>query len=146
MTTAEPLGCTDPFSTSTGWKHRYGDEEISQFRAADLIARRWELSREEMERFALISHERAAAALDAGRFDREIVPVDGVTQDEGPRRDTSTEKMAKLEPLREGGRITAALASQISDGASSVLVASERAVRQYRLTPRARAHHPAAGG
>jgi acetyl-CoA C-acetyltransferase len=146
MTAGEPLGFTDPFSTSEGWKHRYGDEEVSQFRAADLIARRWDLSREEMERFALTSHERASAAIDAGRFDREIVPVDGVAQDEGPRRDTSLDKMAKLEPLRPGGRVTAALASQISDGASSVLVASERAVRQYRLTPRARVHHLSARG
>src|SRR5437764_13612409 len=100
MTTAEPLGCTDPFSGSTGWKHRYGDEEISQFRAADLIARRWELSREQMERFALTSHERAVAAADTGRLDREMVPVGGVAQDEGPRPDTSLAQMAEREPLR----------------------------------------------
>jgi acetyl-CoA C-acetyltransferase len=146
MTAAEPFGFSDPFSTSEGWWHRYGDEEISQFRAADLIALRWDLSREEMERFALTSHQRAVAAIDSGRFDREIVPVGEMCRDEGPRRETSPEKMAKLAPLRPGGRITAALASQVSDGASAVLVASERAVWEYGLTPRARVHHISARG
>jgi acetyl-CoA C-acetyltransferase len=146
MTAAEPLGHGDPFSGSVGWRKRYGDQEISQFRGAELIAERWGISRERMEEFALASHARAARAQDEGRFDREIVPYEGVTADEGPRRDTSAERMAKLAPLREGGRLTAALASQISDGASGVLVVSEEALRVHGLTPRARVHHLSARG
>lgn len=141
MTVAEQFGFRDPFSGSHGWRARYGDQEISQFRAAELIAARWDLSREEMEAYALESHRRAAQAIDEGRFEREIVPLDGVAADEGPRRDTTLEKMAGLRPLSEGGRVTAALASQISDGAAALLVASERAVREHGLTPRARIHH-----
>ncbi|SDO42282.1 acetyl-CoA C-acetyltransferase [Lentzea jiangxiensis] len=135
-----------PFEGCEGWRHRYGDEEVSQFRAADLIAVRWDLSRREMEEFALQSHLRAITAIKEGRFDREIAPVNGVAADECPRPDTSAEKMAKLAPLRPGGRTTAALSSQISDGASAVLVVSERAVREHRLTPRARVHHLSARG
>src|SRR5699024_7964191 len=75
------------------------------------------------------------------RFKNEIVPFAGLEEDEGPRRDTSLEKMASLQPLTDGGRITAAVASQISDASSAVLVASERAVAEHGLTPRARIHH-----
>ena len=135
-----------PFEGCEGWQHRYGDEEVSQFRAADLIAVRWDLSRREMEEFALQSHLRAITAIKEGRFDREIAPVNGVAADECPRPDTSAEKMAALQPLRPGGRTTAALSSQISDGASAVLVVSERAVREHKLTPRARVHHMSARG
>lgn len=122
------------------WHARYGTQEISQFRGAELIAQRWEIDRPEMERFALASHERALAAWDAGRFDEEVVPSFGVERDEGPRADTSLERMAQLQPLREGGRITAALASQISDGAAAVLVASTDAVARFGLRPLARVH------
>jgi acetyl-CoA C-acetyltransferase len=141
MTVGAEFGFPTPFAGSRGWEHRYGDEEISQFHAADLIASRWRITREEMERFALSSHERAITAIEEGRFKREIVPIGGVDADEGPRRDTSLEKMAALKPLRDGGSVTAALASQISDGASAVLVASPQAVARHRLTPRARIHH-----
>ncbi|MGE4650275.1 MAG: acetyl-CoA C-acetyltransferase [Myxococcota bacterium] len=141
MTMAEPLGFADPFSGSKGWVERYGDQEISQFRGAEMIADDWDISREDMERFALQSHERAAAATDAGHFDNEIVPIGDVVADEGFRRGTSMEKMAKLQPIEEGGRLTAALASQISDGATAMLVASEEAVKQHGLKPRARVHH-----
>jgi acetyl-CoA C-acetyltransferase len=141
MTVGAEFGFPTPFAGSRGWVHRYGDEEISQFRAADLIASRWRITREEMERFALSSHERAITAIEEGRFKREIVPIGGIDADEGPRRDTSLEKMAALKPLRDGGSVTAALASQISDGASAVLVASPQAVARHRLTPRARIHH-----
>jgi acetyl-CoA C-acetyltransferase len=141
MTAAEPLGFPDPFSGSTGWVDRYGAQEVSQFRGAEMMAEKWDISREDMERFALESHRRAVRATDEGRFANEIVPLGEVKVDEGPRRDTSLEKMAKLQPLREGGRVTAAHASQISDGASCVLVASERAVREHGLRPRARVHH-----
>jgi acetyl-CoA C-acetyltransferase len=146
MTVGADFGFTTPFAGSRGWEHRYGDEEINQFRAADLIAARWGLSRSALEEFALNSHERAIAAIDQGRFDREIVPIGGVDTDEGPRRDTSQEKMAALAPLRPDGVTTAALASQVSDGASAVLVASERAVARYGLVPRARIHHASARG
>src|SRR5439155_14840798 len=109
MTVAEPLGFTDPFSGSKGWQTRYGDQEISQFRGAEMIAEKWGITREEMEAFALESHRRAAQATDEGRFEREIVPLADVTVDEGFRRETSLEKMAKLPPLVEGGRLTAAV-------------------------------------
>jgi acetyl-CoA C-acetyltransferase len=146
MTVGVPFGFETPVAGSRGWEHRYGDEEISQFRAADLIAERWGLDRESLERFALRSHERAVAAIDGGRFAREIVTIGGFDTDEGPRRDTSAAALAALSPLRPGGVITAGLASQISDGASAVLVASERAVARHRLTPRARIHHASARG
>jgi len=140
MTLAEPLGFNDPFSGSKGWVARYGTQEVSQFRGAEMIAEKWDISREDMERFALQSHERAIAAIDAGHFDNEIVPFGDVAVDEGPRRGTSLEKMANLQVLSEGGRLTAAVASQISDGASCMLVASEAAVKQHGLKPRARVH------
>jgi len=141
LTAAEPFGFADPYSGSEGWAKRYGDQEISQFRGAEMIAEKWNVSREDMERFALESHERAIRAQDEGRFDREIAPVRGIEADEGPRRGTSLEKMAQLAPLEEGGRLTAAVSSQISDGASGMLVMSERAVKDHGVTPRARVHH-----
>lgn len=141
MTVAQPMGFPDPFSTSEGWVARYGTQEVSQFRGAEMIAAKWEIRREEMERFALESHRRAVRAIEEGRFEREIVPYDGVTYDEGPRRDTSLEKMATLKTLLEGGRLTAAVSSQISDAAAALLIASQRAVEKHRLRPRARIHH-----
>ncbi len=140
MTVAEQFGFTDPFSGSKGWVARYGDQEISQFRGAEMIAEKWGISREDMEVFALESHRRARQAIAQGRFEAEIVPYEGVTTDEGPR-ETSLEKMASLPTLVEGGRLTAAVSSQISDAASVMLVASERAVREHGLRPRARVHH-----
>jgi acetyl-CoA C-acetyltransferase len=114
---------------------------VSQFRAAELIAEKWDISREEMEAFALESHERAIRAIDEARFEREIVPYGDVTVDEGPRRGTTLEKMAKLPTLVEGGRLTAAVSSQLSDAATGMLVMSERAVKEHGVTPRARIHH-----
>jgi acetyl-CoA C-acetyltransferase len=141
LTAAEPFGFTDPFSGSKGWVARYGDQEVSQFRGAELIAEKWGISRHDMEVFALESHERAIRAQDEGRFDAEIVPYDDVRADEGPRRGTSLEKMAQLPTLVDGGRVTAAVSSQLSDAASGLLVMSERAVRDHGVTPRARVHH-----
>jgi len=139
---AEPLGLTQgPFAGSEGWRARYGDRPVNQFVGAETIAGKWGISRQDMEEIALRSHRRAISAIDQGRFDRELVPYGGVSIDEGPRRDTSLEKMAGLKPVIEGGRITAAVSSQVSDGASAILLASERAVREHRLTPRARVHH-----
>ncbi|GGR99982.1 acetyl-CoA acetyltransferase [Streptomyces aureoverticillatus] len=139
---ALPLGLTDgPFAGSEGWRARYGDQPVNQFHGAELIARKWGISRADMEEFALTSHQRALRAADEGRFDRELVPLAGVTADEGPRRDTTAEKMAGLKPVMNGGTITAACSSQVSDGAAALLLAGERAVRDHGLTPRARIHH-----
>ena len=140
MTVAEQFGFTDPFSTSTGWVERYGTQEVSQFRGAELIAEKWDISREDMEAFAVESHERAIKARAEGRFDKEIVPFGDATFDEGPR-EPNWEKIRSLEPLVEGGRLTAAMASQISDASSAMLIASERAVAEHGFTPRARIHH-----
>jgi len=140
MLVADQYGFTTPFAESPGWVERYGDQEVSQFRSAEMIAEKWDISRERMEEFALASHERARTAIAEGRFDHEIVPVGDFTTDETPR-ETSLEKMAALEPLAPGGRITAGVASQISDGASAMLIASEAAVSKHGLTPRARVHH-----
>ncbi|MGB7361597.1 MAG: acetyl-CoA C-acetyltransferase [Rhodococcus sp. (in: high G+C Gram-positive bacteria)] len=145
MTAAEPYGFVTPFDGSEGWERRYPGEEINQFRSAELIAERWNITREQMEEFALASHDRAFAAIEGGRFEKEIVPVQGFSVDEGPRRSTA-DKLAGLKPLRENGRLTAALASQISDGASATLIASAEAVERYGLTPRARIHHLSARG
>ncbi len=141
MTVAEQFGFTDPFSGSEGWTRRYGDQEISQFRGAELIAEKWDVTREDMEAFALESHRRALQAIDEGRFEREILPYGDISTDEGPRRGTSLEKMAGLKTLVDGGRLTAAVSSQISDAATAMLVASERAVAEHGLEPRARIHH-----
>ena len=141
MTVAQPLGFDDPFSGSEGWRARYGTQEVSQFRSAEMIAEKWGVSREEMEEFALESHRRAVTAIDEGRFEREILPYGEVATDEGPRRDTSLERMASLPPLTEGGRVTAAASSQISDAAAALLIVSERGLRDHGLTPRARIHH-----
>jgi acetyl-CoA C-acetyltransferase len=139
---AEPLGLTQgPCAGSEGWRARYGDRPVNQFAGAEMIADKWGISRRDMEEFALSSHQRAVRAIDEGRFDREVVPYGEVTTDEGPRRDTTLEKMAGLKPVVDGGRLTAAVSSQVSDGASALLIASERAVREHGLTPRARIHH-----
>jgi acetyl-CoA C-acetyltransferase len=140
MLVGQQYGFSTPFAESPGWVKRYGDQEVSQFRSAEMIAEKWDISREEMEAFALASHERARTAIAEGRFAREIVPVEDFAVDQCPR-ETSLEKMAGLEPLAPGGRITAAVASQICDASSAMLIASEAAVQEHGLTPRARIHH-----
>jgi acetyl-CoA C-acetyltransferase len=145
MLVADQYGFTTPFAESPGWVARYGDVEVSQFNSAEMIAEKWGISRERMEEFALASHSRAKTAIAEGRFENEIEPVtlpEGTVfdTDECPR-DTSLEKMAALEPLAPGGRITAAVASQICDASSALLIASEQAVKDHGLTPRARIHH-----
>ncbi|TQK43855.1 acetyl-CoA C-acetyltransferase [Streptomyces sp. SLBN-118] len=139
---AEPLGLTEgPFAGSEGWRARYDARPVNQFHGAQLIAEKWGISRRAMEEFALTSHQRAVRAIDEGRFERELVAYGEVTVDEGPRRDTTLEKMAALRPVLEGGTITAACSSQVSDGAAALLIASERAVAGHGLRPRARIHH-----
>ena len=129
-----------------GWRDRYGDQEISQFRGAQLMCEKWGIKRAELEEYSLESHTRAIRAIDEGRFAREITPVGGVTTDEGPRRDSTLEKMAELQPLRPGWELTAATASQISDGSGAVLIASPAAVRRHGFAPRARVHALAVTG
>ena len=140
MIVGREFGFSTPTAESKSWLARYGDQEISQFRGAEMIAQRWDISREDMERWALASHQRAFAAIHGGHFDNEIVPVGGFAVDETPRQ-TTLEKMAGLPTLTEGGRMTAAVASQICDGASAVLLASAQAVKDHNLRPRARIHH-----
>ena len=142
----EPYGSTDPWTGCRGWQERFGNQEISQFRGAEMIAEQWKLSREDNERFALESHRRALAAIENGYFEREISPYAGISTDEGPRANTSLEKMATLATLTEGGVLTAAVASQISDGAAALLIASQDAVDRFGLTPRARIHHMSVRG
>jgi len=145
MTAAEPLGFRDPFSGSEGWRARYGDQEVSQFHGAELIAEKWGITREDMEDFAIESHRRAIKAREEGRFEREIVPIAGITADEGPR-EPNVDKIRSLPTLVPGGRLTAAVASQISDASSAMLVMSERALETHGLTPRARVHHMSVRG
>jgi len=140
MIAAKPLGLSDPFSGSKGWTARFGNLPVSQFYAAQKIADQWNISREEMEVFSLESHTRALKAIAAGRFNKEIIPLEGLEQDETPRQ-SSLEKMAALEPLEPGGKLTAAVSSQTCDGSSALLVVSEKALKRYNLKPRARVHH-----
>ncbi len=142
----EPYGSSDPWTGCEGWEQRYGTQEVSQFRAAEMIADKWGVSREDCEHYAFRSHQRALAAIDAGYFTREISEYAGVTTDEGPRRDTSLEKLAGLKPLSEGGKVTAGVASQISDASAALLIASEDAVNRFGFTPRARIHHMSVRG
>jgi len=147
--TRVPIGAT----TEPGPGEPYGPLYLDRFQlvhqgeCAEEIARRWHVSREDMDVFALESHRRAARATDEGRFKNEILPIerrgeglDGVLEaDEGVRRDTSLEKLAALKPaFVEGGSVTAGTSSQISDGAAAVLVMSEERANQLGLRPRAR--------
>ena len=109
MTVAEQFGFTSPTNESKLWLERYGDQEISQFRGSELIAEKWDLSREDMEKYSLRSHERAFEAIKAGHFDNEIFTIETehgpFRVDEGPR-ESSLEKMAGLKTLVDGGRLT----------------------------------------
>jgi acetyl-CoA C-acetyltransferase len=140
MTVGEQFGFDDPFTGSEGWVARYGTQEVTQFRAADMIADKWDISRDEMEEFAVESHERAIRARAEGRFDNEIVPLGECTADEGPR-EPNWQKIRSLPVLREDGRITAACSSQISDASAALLVVNDKGLADHGLTPRARVHH-----
>ncbi len=141
MLAGQAYGHADPFRGSPGWRARYGEVEVSQFRSAEMIAAKWGISRRQMEEFALESNRRAIHAIEAGYFDREIEPIGAFRHDETPRYGTTLERMAALEPLLPGGSVTAAVASQIADCAAAMLIASERAVIEHGLKPRARIHH-----
>jgi len=140
MIAAQPLGFKDPFSGSKGWTARFGDQPVSQFHGAQLIANKWDISRLDMEKFSLESHVRARRAIAEGRFKNEIVPIAGLEHDE-TTRETSLEQMAKLEPLAPGGTITAGVSSQTGDAAAAMLIVSEKALKKYGLKARARIHH-----
>ncbi len=140
MLVGQQFGFDDPFSGSEGWVARYGTQEVSQFRSAEMIAEKWDISREDMEAFAVESHERAIRARAEGRFDAEIVPLGDVTADEGPR-EPNWDKIRSLPTLTEGGRVTAACASQISDASAALLIVNEQGLADHGLTPRARIHH-----
>jgi len=141
MFAGQPYGFDNPFNTSRGWIERYGDGVLNQINSAEMIAEKWGLSREAMDRFALASHQRAEAAWDNGWFDAEVAPLEGLERDETIRPTTTLEGLAALNPVQEGGRVTAGVASQNCDGAAALLIASEQAVKDHALTPRARIHH-----
>lgn len=141
MYAGQAYGFDSPFLSSPGWIARYGDEEINQIKSAEMIADKWGISRADMEAFALASHQRAQHAIEAGWFDREIVPANDLATDETVRPTTTLEGLANLKPVREGGTVTAGVASQNCDGAAALLIASERAVKTHGLKPRARIHH-----
>jgi acetyl-CoA C-acetyltransferase len=152
-----PMGATGLWSkvpqpgspTSPGIAANYRDPRFSQFTGAEMIAKKWGQSRDDLDAFALESHHRAIEATDNGAFEGEVLPlkidVDGRSQwhmdDEGIRRDATKDSIGKVRTLLEGGRITAANASQICDGAAAVMIASEWAIKEYGLTPLARIHH-----
>jgi acetyl-CoA C-acetyltransferase len=140
MTVGAEFGFGDPFTGSPGWVARYGTGELSQFASAEMIAEHWDISREDMEEFAVRSHERALKARAEGHFEAEIVPLGDCVADEGPR-EPDWAKIRSLPPLAEGGRVTAACASQISDASAALLVVNERGLADHGLTPRARVHH-----
>ncbi|MAS42568.1 MAG: acetyl-CoA C-acyltransferase [Rhodobacteraceae bacterium] len=161
--TRVPMGSTGAFTPefqpnsakSPGLDEKFPGIAFTQFAGAEMIAQKHGFSREMLDEYSLRSHKRAAAAADAGAFDQEIVPIevpdgDGGTmmhtRDEGIRADASMEGLAGLKTLQEGGVITAGNASQICDGSSAVLVASQAAVKKYGLTPIARIHHMSVTG
>ena len=141
MTAGAVYGFESPFTGAVGWDARYGDAEVNQIKSAEMIAEKWQLSREELDAFALASHQRAHAATEAGWFANEIAPLAGLSQDETIRPSTTLEGLAGLNSVREGGRVTAGNASQNSDCAAALLIASETAVKAHGLKPRARIHH-----
>ena len=140
-----PGSGAEPFSRKV--RERFGVDGFSQFTGAEMIARKHGFNREALDAFALESHRRASEAARAGAFSEEIVPVeitlpDGSpdlhVRDEGVRANASAEGLASLKPISEGGLLTAGTASQVCDGASAVLVVSERALKDHGLTPLAR--------
>jgi len=141
MIAGSAYGFESPFIGAKGWDARYGDEEVNQIRSAEMIAEKWNISREEMDAFALESHRRAQHATEQGWFNNEIVALEGLDRDETIRPGTTLEGLASLNPVREGGRVTAGNASQNCDCAAALLIVSERALKEHNLTPRARIHH-----
>jgi len=136
-------GHGQPFS-GEGIKERYPDVFFSQFTGAELVAKKWKLTREILDKFALSSHEKAIYATENGFFDNEILPVEGkneegnndlLLQDEGIRFDASLEALSGLNSIAEGGVITAGNASQITDGAAAVLVCNDEGLKKVKADP-----------
>jgi 3-oxoadipyl-CoA thiolase len=139
------------FDTSIGWRFPNpafdADTTLSMPQTAERVAQRWSLTRSELDEFALRSHERAVAAIAAGHFADEIVPVGDVTTDEGPRQDTSLERLARLRPVNgPEGLVTAGNSSSLNDGAAAMVIASEAYVERHGLQPRARMVTTASAG
>jgi 3-oxoadipyl-CoA thiolase len=131
------------WDTSIGWRFTNpafdADTTLTMPQTAERVAERWRLTREELDAFALRSHQRALAAQKNGHFDAEVLAVGEVTQDEGPRADTTAEKLAQLRPIHgPGGVITAGNSSSLNDGAAAVVLVSERYAERAGLQPRAR--------
>jgi acetyl-CoA C-acetyltransferase len=106
---------------------------------AENVAERWDVSREDMDRFAQQSQERAVAAQDSGFFERELTPWDGVAKDDGPRRESTLDKLAQLEPaFKPGGKVTAGNSCPLNDGAAAVVVLSDTRARELGIEPQAR--------
>lgn len=156
--TRVPLSSAISLAVANGYDHpdspriraRYAGAELNQFAGAEAIAAKYGLTRETLDRFAYDSHSRAARATASGAFRAEILPLPGVEKtgdpvlhdsDEGIRADANLADMAALKPLREGGNLTAATSSQLSDGASGVMVVSEAGLKRLGVPPLARIHH-----
>jgi acetyl-CoA C-acetyltransferase len=156
--TRVPLSSAIKLAVDNGYDHpdsprikaRYAGAELNQFAGAEAIATKYDLTRETLDRFAYESHRRAAEATASGAFQEELLPILGVDSagepvmhdaDEGVRPNVSLEGMAELKPLRDGGKLTAATSSQISDGASGVMVVSEAGLKALGVLPLARIHH-----
>jgi 3-oxoadipyl-CoA thiolase len=142
LVTAKPeYGDGTTYDTQLGWRfpnprlaERFPLESMGE--TGENVAERWQISREEQDAFGLRSQQRWAAAADAGRFDDELVPVNGLVSDEHPRPDTSAEKLASLKPaFREGGTVTAGNASGINDGAAALVIASEEKAQELGIEP-----------
>jgi acetyl-CoA C-acetyltransferase len=154
--TRVPMGSTGMLFAQAGLgkamsprqQERFPDIQFSQFMGAEMMAEKYQFTRDELDAYALESHRRAAAATERGDFADEIVALEvetpeGTTlhdRDEGIRFDATPESIGSVKLLKEGGRITAANASQICDGASAVMVVSERALKEHGLKPLARVH------
>jgi 3-oxoadipyl-CoA thiolase len=156
-------GLPDAADTVLGWRLVNPEMQrlyppISLGMTAEVVADKYDVSREDQDEFALHSHQKALAAMDAGRFDDEIEPIEapadprrrktvGITRDEGPRPDTSLEALAKLPPVfKEGGSVTAGNSSPMNDGAAALLLATETGLERHGLTPMARVVASAAAG
>lgn len=156
--TRVPLSAATKLAVDNGYDHpdsprvraRYAGAELNQFAGAEAIAATYGLTRETLDRFAFESHRRAAEATRSGAFKAEILPLPGIDKDgdpvmhdsdEGVRPDVSLQGMADLKPLRDGGSLTAGSSSQISDGASGVVVVSEAGLKALGVSPLARIHH-----
>ncbi len=152
LPTSLPLKQGLGFYVSPGMQRRYPGVDFSQFDGAEMVARKYDLSKDQLDAYAFESHRRAIAATRAGHFEREILPMqvrtaEGVlggelhTVDEGIRFDVTLEGISGVKPIQEGGSVTAASASQICDGASGVMVVNERGLKQLGVAPLARIHH-----